>query len=294
VSGTRPANHAPISRSCSGPEGGGLAERLLPRWAPFPLSLVSLILRDYTITQGWQTPGAGRQFRPLLERHLEADVGRREPKTLVEVVGVGARRVGRELHAVAPLRPGLARPLRAGAQRRCRPPGDRGARGPTRSPHTGRPGIDVEDEDPPSGVAVVGVAPAPGRSWATTTPMATVAPAAAAAIAPRVSARNRDVALSLPAGVLGSPAADIWWASSVGDRPHPNMLKSTPTQGPLWSCRDSLPDSPRVTALSRYDLPRPPSGEQTKGRRWPGSTRCEDRSKAGASDAPSCTSTSSC
>ena len=35
VSGTRPANQAPMSRSCSGPEGGGLVERRLPRWAPF-------------------------------------------------------------------------------------------------------------------------------------------------------------------------------------------------------------------------------------------------------------------
>ena len=37
VSGTRPANQAPISLSCSGPEGGGLAERRLPRRAPLPV-----------------------------------------------------------------------------------------------------------------------------------------------------------------------------------------------------------------------------------------------------------------
>ena len=34
-SGTRPANQAPINRSCSGPDGGGLAERRLPRGRPF-------------------------------------------------------------------------------------------------------------------------------------------------------------------------------------------------------------------------------------------------------------------
>ncbi len=61
--------------------------------------------------------------------------------------------------------------------------------------------LDVEDEDPPSDAAVVRAEPAPGRSWATTTPMATVAPAEAA-IAHRVSARSRDFALSLSAGVL--------------------------------------------------------------------------------------------
>ena len=41
VPGTRPANQAPISLSCSGPEGGGLAERRLPRWAPLPVSLLA-------------------------------------------------------------------------------------------------------------------------------------------------------------------------------------------------------------------------------------------------------------
>jgi hypothetical protein len=42
----------------------------------------------------------------------------------------------------------------------------------------------------------------PGRSWATTTPMTTVAPVAAT-IVPRVSVRSRDRALSRSAGVLG-------------------------------------------------------------------------------------------
>ena len=41
VPGTRPANQAPINRSCSGPEGGGLAERRLPRCGPLPLSLLA-------------------------------------------------------------------------------------------------------------------------------------------------------------------------------------------------------------------------------------------------------------
>ena len=55
VAGTRPANQAPISRSCSGPDGGGLAERRLPRWAPLPLSLLlSHITRlhDYSKSSG--------------------------------------------------------------------------------------------------------------------------------------------------------------------------------------------------------------------------------------------------
>ena len=34
LSGTLPANHAPMSRSCSGPEGGGVVERRRPRGAP--------------------------------------------------------------------------------------------------------------------------------------------------------------------------------------------------------------------------------------------------------------------
>ena len=63
---------------------------------------------------------------------------------------------------------------------------------------------DFDDED--VDVAEVFTALASGRSWATTTPMATVAPAAAT-IAPRVSVRSRDCTLSLSAGVLG-------WAES--------------------------------------------------------------------------------
>ena len=60
------------------------------------------------------------------------------------------------------------------------------------------PLLDVDEVDPDP--AVVG-ALAPGRSWATTTPRATVAPAAATT-APRVRVRRRAFALSLSAGVL--------------------------------------------------------------------------------------------
>ena len=51
-SGTRPANQAPIRRSCSGPEGGAVAERRRPRAGPRrpPCISSSFILRDYTIT----------------------------------------------------------------------------------------------------------------------------------------------------------------------------------------------------------------------------------------------------
>ena len=64
VAGTRPANQAPISLSCSGPEGGGLATRRLPRWAPLPVSLF-VILRDYTITWLVQAAGHGQVRRIL-------------------------------------------------------------------------------------------------------------------------------------------------------------------------------------------------------------------------------------
>ena len=49
---------------------------------------------------------------------------------------------------------------------------------------------------------------APGWSWATTMPRATVAPVAAT-IAPRVTTRSRALALSLSAGVLGWSGADM-------------------------------------------------------------------------------------
>jgi hypothetical protein len=79
--------------------------------------------------------------------------------------------------------------------------------------------LDLEGDDPPSDVAVVRAAP-PGRSWATTTPMAAVAPVAAT-IAPRVSAPSRDFALSLSAGVLGRTTTDMWWGFLGRDAPIP-------------------------------------------------------------------------
>jgi hypothetical protein len=58
---------------------------------------------------------------------------------------------------------------------------------------------DVDDEDVGSAEAL---ALAPGTSWATTAPMITVVPVVAR-IAPRVSARRRERALSLSVGVVG-------------------------------------------------------------------------------------------
>jgi hypothetical protein len=64
------------------------------------------------------------------------------------------------------------------------------------------PLLDVE------AAALVPTALAPGWSWETTMPMATVTPVAAT-IAPRVTARSRALALSLSAGVLGRAGADM-------------------------------------------------------------------------------------
>ena len=55
LSGTLPANHAPISRSCSGPEGGGVVERRRPRWAP--LALVGLLVVHITRLHDYATRG---------------------------------------------------------------------------------------------------------------------------------------------------------------------------------------------------------------------------------------------
>jgi hypothetical protein len=74
--------------------------------------------------------------------------------------------------------------------------------------------VDFDDEDVAS--AEVPAAWAPEWSWATTTPMATVAPVAAT-ITPRVRNRSREWALSRSAGVLGWARSDMWWSSSVGD-----------------------------------------------------------------------------
>lgn len=58
-------------------------------------------------------------------------------------------------------------------------------------------------------VAVVLLAPvAPGRSWVTTTPIATVAPVAAMT-APRVRNRSRTLARSLSPGVLSCSGDDM-------------------------------------------------------------------------------------
>jgi hypothetical protein len=71
---------------------------------------------------------------------------------------------------------------------------------------------DVSDDALPlldvEAAALVPAAPAPGWSWETTMPMATVAPVAAT-IAPRVTTRSRALALSLSAGVLGWAGVDM-------------------------------------------------------------------------------------
>jgi hypothetical protein len=69
-------------------------------------------------------------------------------------------------------------------------------------PDDALPLLDVE------AAALVPAALAPGWSWETTMPMATVAPVAAT-IAPRVTTRSRALALSLAAGVLGWAGSDM-------------------------------------------------------------------------------------
>jgi hypothetical protein len=78
---------------------------------------------------------------------------------------------------------------------------------PAESPGEELPLLDVEEEVEPDPV-VVDAALAPGRSWATTTPRAAVAPAAATT-APRVRVRRRDFARSLSAGVLDWTVPDM-------------------------------------------------------------------------------------
>jgi hypothetical protein len=74
------------------------------------------------------------------------------------------------------------------------------------------PEPDVSDDALPlldvEAAALVPTALAPGWSWDTTMPIATVAPVAAT-IAPRVTTRSRALALSLSAGVLGWAGADM-------------------------------------------------------------------------------------
>jgi phosphotriesterase-related protein len=108
--------------------------------------------------------------------------------------------------------------------------------------------------------ALVPTALAPGWSWETTMPMATVAPVAAT-ITPRVTPRSRALALSLSAGVRGWAGADMWAGSFVGKRSHPTMRISTPTQRALWSCCDLRA---RCTLRTRRPPLRSPGIRQTE------------------------------
>ncbi|HEX4127191.1 MAG TPA: hypothetical protein VHX67_06390 [Acidimicrobiales bacterium] len=67
----------------------------------------------------------------------------------------------------------------------------------------------VDDDDGDDDAPDVRTTPAPGWSWATTIPMATVAPVAAT-ITERVRTRSRARALSLSAGVLGRVGVGMW------------------------------------------------------------------------------------
>jgi phosphotriesterase-related protein len=140
-------------------------------------------------------------------------------------------------------------------------------------------GAEVDDEEPAVVVVVlepdvsddalpllevepavlVPTALAPGWSWETTMPMATVAPVAAT-ITPRVTPRSRALALSLWAGVLGWAGADMGAGSFVGRRTHPTMRISTPTQRALWSCCDLRA---RRTCRTRRPPLRSPGVRQT-------------------------------
>ena len=100
---------------------------------------------------------------------------------------------------------------------------------------------------------------APGRSCATTIPMATVAPVAAMT-APRVRTAAGLWPCLVSAGVLGLLGGDMrllflgWWAPR---RPLSHHAVSTLTQDPLWSSCDIGPDRP-AAVTPRYDRPRPP------------------------------------
>ena len=88
----------------------------------------------------------------------------------------------------------------------------------------------VDDEVEPDVAPTVRRALAPGWSFATTIPMATVAPVAAT-ITPRVRKRTLDLALSRSAGVLGW-AVDIWREPFGWRRPHPNIFEFDADAGP--------------------------------------------------------------
>ncbi len=112
----------------------------------------------------------------------------------------------------------------------------------------------VDDEVEPDVAPTVRRALAPGWSFATTIPMATVAPVAAT-ITPRVRKRTLDLALSRSAGVLGW-AVDIWREPFGWRRLHPNIFNSMLTQDPLWSsCDMPGPGSRRPAPRHRYDRP---------------------------------------
>jgi hypothetical protein len=141
-----------------------------------------------------------------------------------------------------------------------------------------------DDEGLESDVAAAPAACVPGRSWATTTPITTVAPAAATT-APRVSVRNRDLARSRSAGELCWKASDIWWVLRWR-RPHPTMANSTLTQGTLWSsCDSGRGGHGPAIVLPRYDA-RARHASPDKGRRWLRSTPCGVRSTGGTWGGP--------
>ncbi len=93
---------------------------------------------------------------------------------------------------------------------------------------------DVEDVDPDEvGVAVLAALP-PGRSCATTIPIATVAPVAAIT-APRVSIRRRNLALSLSVGVFAWLGGDMrlpFLGLGMPRRPLPHHARIDPDRGP--------------------------------------------------------------
>src|SRR5580704_1526866 len=98
-SGTLQANHAPINRSCSGPEGGGVVERRRPRCAPLlGRSSSVFILLDYMITFHL---ARGPPVERSAQWQLEAQVRGGEAEPLVEAVRVAAHDVRGELHPVA-------------------------------------------------------------------------------------------------------------------------------------------------------------------------------------------------
>ena len=115
------------------------------RWAggtpPPPLGTPSrsrCLASYYEITRLHREGQDGRARS--LEEHLEAHVGGREPEPLVEAMGVGARRVGGQLDAVAARGAGPGDGLAQERGAHSPAHGGRGARAPTRSRRTARRG----------------------------------------------------------------------------------------------------------------------------------------------------------